>query len=147
MNCVIAYYFFLLFLNQFSLFLHGITTMKHSNVNIITKNSFCQMMIMELFTLYCNNYNLKYKACQYYSSQNLNKSRFSLHYQDTALHCCSVLQMRPNLMVQYFMLQFLLFLFRSDWVGGCELEQPSLQYWTQVEGMYNHQREKEMKHI
>ena len=43
----------------------------------------------------------------------------------------------------YFTIQFLLLLFLSDWVGGCELEQPSLQYWTQVEGMYNHQREKE----
>ena len=43
----------------------------------------------------------------------------------------------------YFMLQFLLFLFRPDWVAGCELELPTLQYWHQVEGMYNHQREKE----
>ena len=46
-------------------------------------------------------------------------------------------------MLQYFMLQFLLFLLRSDWVGGCELGEPTLEYWDQVEGMYNHQRKKE----
>ena len=46
-------------------------------------------------------------------------------------------------MLQYFMLQFLIFLLRSDWVGGCELGEPTLEYWDQVEGMYNHQRKKE----
>ena len=46
-------------------------------------------------------------------------------------------------MVPYFMLQFLLFLFPSDWVAGCELEESTLEYWHQVEGMYNHLRKKE----
>ena len=51
--------------------------------------------------------------------------------------------MSSNIVFQCFMFHFMLFLFLSDWVGGCDLEEPALDYWDQVEGMYNHQRKKE----
>ena len=51
--------------------------------------------------------------------------------------------MSSNIVFQCFMFHFILFLFLSDWVGGCDLEEPALDYWHQVEGMYNHQRKKE----
>ena len=58
-------------------------------------------------------------------------------------HCCFVLEMSSTIVSQCFILLLILFLLPSDCAGGCELEEPTLDYWSQVEGMYNHQRKKE----
>ena len=101
------------------------------------------MMIIGLFTLFCNNYNMKDKACQYYSTNDV----FSPFIIRTFL---SVLPMRSNAILQYFYfmlpvipLILLLIPFLSHRVAGCELDQPTLDYWDQVEGMYDHLRKKE----
>ena len=46
-------------------------------------------------------------------------------------------------MLQSFMLQSTFLLLRSGWVEGCEVWERRLEYWDQVEEMYNHQRNKE----